>query len=63
MLFEKFPDDFRITPIKEWPDTIKELTTKASIKDAKNVREYLSVLQHDYGGLPEGQRDSLLKKD
>jgi len=62
-VFEKFGAEFRNLGIRDWPDKIKELTTSASIKDAKSVKEYLQLLQSSYGKLPEGQRESILMKD
>ena len=63
MLIEKFADEFRHTKLRDWSDKIKLLTTAASIKDVKSIKEYLQVLQSAYGKLPKGQRESFLSKD
>lgn len=63
VLFEKNKEELILTPVRDWPDRIKDLTTAASIKDAKSVKEYLRVLQAAYGELPGGQRESYYAKD
>lgn len=63
VLFETNKEELIRTAIRDWPDRIKDLSTAASIKDAKNVRKYLQVLQAAYGELPKGQRESFLQKD
>lgn len=62
-MFEKFKGELLNTQVRDWYGKIKELTTAASIKDVKSVKEYLQVLQALYGGLPKGQRESFLVKD
>ena len=51
------------TPVRDWLDKLKELSTAASIKDTKSVNEYLWALQIAYGELPKGQRESFMMKD
>ena len=48
ILFDKYRDQFLTTPIRNWPDKIKEFSTSFSIKDSTSVHSYLQTLQSKY---------------
>lgn len=40
-IVKKFRTNFIDTPLREWPDKIREFSTTVTIKDAANVTQYL----------------------
>ena len=58
--YRQFAEELRSTPVRNWSDKIKQLTSSPQFQDARSRQEHLLQLQLTYGDLPQSKLKTLL---